>query len=176
MSTGTNDTTRPARKTMPIQVGGELDLAERRGERLVLVRSIPWEMVTGEAIERQSQKNHSQSVEKIAERFGYSACEAVRVISGLGWNDPKLMIPERDAHRILYAMVWLFNRGQRIAEEAAQKSPGNAVTAEVIARTIATELGEAFEALPPGPHFDPEFTQDDFLRAGIAVLALFPSG
>lgn len=55
-------------------------------------------------------------------------------------------------------------------------SPGNAVTAEVIARTIATELGEAFEVLPPGPHFDPEFTQDDFMRAGIAVLALFPSG
>ena len=45
-------------------------------------------------------------------------------------------------------------------------------TEEQIARAIATELGEEFEALPEGPHFEPEFTQDDFLSAARAVLAL----
>lgn len=41
-----------------------------------------------------------------------------------------------------------------------------------VARAIARELGEEFDALPPGPHFDPEFTQDDFLRAAAMAIAL----
>lgn len=103
-------------KTMPIQIGSELDLAERRGERLVLVKSIPLEMISDEACERQSQKNHSQTVERIRERGGFGAGEAIRVMSGLSWDNPELKIPDREAHRILYSMVMMFNRGQRVAE------------------------------------------------------------
>ncbi len=103
-------------KTMPIQVDGELALTERRGERIVLVKSIPWEMISDEHCEKQSQRNHSQTVDRIRQRGGYGAAEAIRVMAGLTWDDPKLSIPSRDAHRILYAMVVLFNRGQRLAE------------------------------------------------------------
>lgn len=104
------------RAEMPIQVYSELALAERRGERLVLVRSIPWAMIADDACERQSQRNHSQSLERIAERRGFGASEAVRVLAGLTWDDPKLSIPNLAAHRILYAMRVMFERGQRVAE------------------------------------------------------------
>jgi hypothetical protein len=107
-------------KRMPIQVGAELDLRTRRGERVCVVRSIPWEMICDEAAERQSEKNHNQSVAGIAKRGGYSACEAICVISCIPW----VKVGGEDeevAHRILYAMHALFNRGQRQAETACEE-------------------------------------------------------
>lgn len=101
---------------MPIQIDSDLALAERRGERIVLVKSIPWEMIGDEACERQSQKNHSQTLDRIRERGGFGAGEAIRIMSSLAWDNPELKIPEREAHRILYSMMVLFNRGQRVAE------------------------------------------------------------
>lgn len=105
-------------KTMPIQVGDKLDLAERRGERLVLVRSIPWEMIGDEACERQSQKNHGQTLDCIRERGGFGAEEAICVMASLHYAIEN-RLTDRDAHRILYSMVVLFNRGQRVAEARA---------------------------------------------------------
>ena len=102
-------------KTMPIQVSGELALRERRGERLVIVRSIPWQMICDESCEKQSQKNHGQTVDKIRDRGGYGASEAISIMAGLPYSDD-MLIPEVQAHRILYAMMVLFNRGQRVAE------------------------------------------------------------
>jgi hypothetical protein len=102
-------------KRMPIQVSGNLDLRERRGERICIVRSIPWQMIADEASERQSQRNHGQSLDHIADRGGFSACEAIAVISCQSWHD----LGEERAHRILYAMHTLYNRGQRVAEERA---------------------------------------------------------
>jgi len=156
MTAPDNDTSRTVRETMPIQVGGELDLSERRGERPVIVRSIPWAMVADETAERQSQKNHSQSVERIAERGGYSAGEAVRVIAGLGWNGGKLCIPEREAHRILYAMVALFNRGQRVAE--ANALPIRALTAAPDLVRAAKDLLACIERNPGGHDYRPYFS------------------
>ncbi len=108
-------------KKMPIQVNGELALAERRGERVVLVRSIPWAMIADDAGERQAQRNHSQTLDHLRDRGGLGACEAIKIIAGLAWtgDDSKVEIPERQAHRMLYAMMVLFNRGQRVAEAAA---------------------------------------------------------
>lgn len=96
---------------MPIQVGDKLDLRERRKERgLCIVRRVPWELFQGEAIERQSQQNHYQSVARIAERGGYSACEALCVIACVPWQS----MDEVLAHRLLYAMHVAFNRGRRL--------------------------------------------------------------
>ena len=93
------------RNEMPIQVGGlgndDLALRERRGEKVLIVRSIPRELIAGEAGERQSQKNHSQTLDRIAERGGFSACEAICVIAGVEYE--KLGSNETN-HRILYAM------------------------------------------------------------------------
>lgn len=107
-----------ARNEMPIQVGNDLDLRERQGERPVIVRSIPWEMIAGEAGERQSQRNHGQTLEEIAKRSGFSACEAICVMASMPW---KAIGTDADAHRILYAMKVLFNRGQRVAEATSAK-------------------------------------------------------
>ena len=99
-------------RKMPIQVGSRLDLRERQGERMVLVRRVPFALFEGEAIERQSQRNHQQSVARIAERGGYSACEALAVIAGLDW-DRVSKVDEEAAHRILYAMHVSYNQGRR---------------------------------------------------------------
>lgn len=108
-------------KEMPIQVGGFLKLSERRGERPVIVRALPWEMVADEATAARCLKNHDQTLERIAERGGFGASEAIRCIAGLGLFDD-VTIPEAQAHRILYAMRVLFNRGQRVAEAKATGS------------------------------------------------------
>lgn len=106
-------------KVMPIQIGGALDLKQRQGARVVVVREIPWTMIEGEASERQAMENHSQSLDELRARAGISACEAIAILSNLPWSD---LGGEEKAHRILYAMHHLFMRGQRIAE-ARQNQP-----------------------------------------------------
>lgn len=99
-------------RKMPIQCSGPLDLRKRRGERVVVVQRLPFALFEGEAYERQSDRNHSQTVERIRERGGYSACEALAVMAGLDW-DRVSKIDEEAAHRILYAMHVTYNRGRR---------------------------------------------------------------
>jgi hypothetical protein len=99
-------------RKMPIQATGELNLRARRGERVVIIKQVPFALFAGEAVERQSQRNHGQTVERIAERGGYSACEALAVIAGLDW-DRVSKLDEEAAHRILYNMHVAYNRGRR---------------------------------------------------------------
>lgn len=98
-------------RLMPIQVGHELAHRRMMGERVIIVERLPWELFEGESIEAQSQKNHGQSVARIAERGGYGACEALAVIACVPWQ--KFCEDEEHAHRILYAMHCIFNRGKR---------------------------------------------------------------
>lgn len=99
---------------MPILVGGAIDLKVRQGKRLVVVREIPWEMIEGDASEKQAMINHDQTLDQLRARCGVSPCEAIAILSNLPWSD--LGGDEERAHRILYAMHHLFQRGQRIAE------------------------------------------------------------
>ena len=47
-------------------------------------RSIPWAMLT--ANEAQAQDNHSQSLERLAERGGLDAAEALAILEGRRWR------------------------------------------------------------------------------------------
>lgn len=108
-------------RKMPIQCGGPLDLRKRRGERVVIAQRVPFALFEGEATERQSARNHDQTVARIAERCGYSACEALAVLAGLEW-DRVSKIDEEAAHRILYAMHVAYNRGRRWGIERQKQS------------------------------------------------------
>ena len=99
-------------RKMPIQAGSELSLRGRRGESVVIVKRLPFAMFEGEAYERQSERNHGQTVARIAERGGYSACEALAVLAGLDWERVSKLDDEA-AHRILYTMHVAYNRGRR---------------------------------------------------------------
>jgi hypothetical protein len=57
--------------------GGTIKRARASGSPYVCV-SLPWEMI--EPHEKQAQKNHSQSLARLAERGGLSADEALRVL------------------------------------------------------------------------------------------------
>lgn len=112
---------------MPIQVGSKLDLRRRRGERVCIVERIPWEMISDERCEQQSQANHGQSISRIAERGGYSAGEAICVIAGIAWQ-PIGDDEDDTAHRILYAMHCLLNRGRMLPLLSGQTAVGEAST------------------------------------------------
>lgn len=105
---------------MPIMTGGDLDLRRRRGERLVIVKSVPLAMFDGMS-ERQSERNHQQTLARIRERGGFDAGEVVAVLSGQSW-DVLGSVTEEAWHRILYAMVVQHNRGKRVAETALRSN------------------------------------------------------
>lgn len=46
--------------------------------------SVPWEKL--EPHEAQAQRNHSQSLKRLAERGGLSACEAIAVLEDRPWH------------------------------------------------------------------------------------------
>jgi len=46
---------------------------------------IPWELIAPH--ERQALLNHDQSLERLAERCGLSACEAIAVLEDRRWSD-----------------------------------------------------------------------------------------
>lgn len=48
------------------------------------LRSIPWRMIEPQA--PQAQDNHDQTLERLAERGGLSACEALAVLDGREWR------------------------------------------------------------------------------------------
>jgi hypothetical protein len=110
-------------RTMRIMVTPEFASRLKRGERLVNVHEIPWAMIMD--CERQSQENHGQSLDKISSRGGFDASEAVAVLSGLSYRALGGM-SEEAAHRVLYSMKVMFNRGQRVAEARSRPLSGTA--------------------------------------------------
>jgi hypothetical protein len=94
---------------MPIQATAEL--RARRGEDVLVLQSLPMALFAGDAIERQSQRNHRQSVAMIAQRGGYSACEALAVLAGVSWVRVS-KIDEELCHRILHTIYVAYKRGR----------------------------------------------------------------
>jgi hypothetical protein len=97
-------------REMPIQLASGDHARIARGERIVRVRSVPWSIFT-QASERQCRENHGQTLEGIANRCGFSACEALAVLACSKWHQ----IDNEFAHRLLYAHVAVFNRGGLLA-------------------------------------------------------------
>lgn len=96
-------------RTMRIMLSSPL--RQRHGEKgpPVCVTEIPWELF-GDHGERASQRNHAQSLDRISERGGFDASEAVCVLTGMTWGQGR-SITEEQAHRILYLMRALYRRG-----------------------------------------------------------------
>jgi len=65
-------------------------------------REIPWALI--QPHERQAQKNHDQTLERLAERGGLSLQEMVAVLDGLGWNLVRKMEDDQAVVRIL--SIW----------------------------------------------------------------------
>lgn len=103
------------RSVMPIQSHNEA-LKPR-------VRSVPWALFGGDLCEHRCQANHGgQTLERIAERMGFSADEALAVICNLPWKANQFG-DEQTCHRVLYMMAARYRTGVldggRIAARAA---------------------------------------------------------
>lgn len=101
-----------ADKTLAI-VASELDRLRAEAERLrgLLTKSYPiqrgpsvpwWVMIPHEA---QSQRNHGQSIKRIAERGGFSPAEAWCVVTGKRWGDVESELDAADLWRAFAARV-----------------------------------------------------------------------
>ena len=64
-----------------------------------MLKSVPWSLLAPH--EKQAQKNHGQTLERLAQRCGLSACEALAVIEGRAWTD----ISDGDAESALAKLV-----------------------------------------------------------------------
>lgn len=72
----------------------------RNGSRKVRFDfSIPWSLIEPHAA--QAQKNHQQTLERLAERGGLDATEALAVLEERGWEPMK----SEDAEAILRGLV-----------------------------------------------------------------------
>lgn len=58
--------------------GGHSTISQVRKSGGLVVVAVPWSML--EPHEAQAQRNHSQSLQRLAERGGLSACEALAVL------------------------------------------------------------------------------------------------
>lgn len=92
---------------------------DQSGPREVRVRRVPMSLFRG--CDEWCQKFHGQSLERIAERGGFDAHEALRVVCNLVHHPAHLS--NDDAHRILYAMVVMYRRGQRSIVEGTDTLP-----------------------------------------------------
>lgn len=105
---------------MRVMISAELDRRVKRGERIAIVRSVPRTIFVS-AHERQSDRNHGQTLEDIRKRGGFSATEMIAVLSCLDWEAVGCL-KEEAAHRILYSMIATHNRGMRVAEQREREA------------------------------------------------------
>lgn len=89
------------------------------GEGEVRVYRVPFVLFRG--CEEWCERFHGQTLERIAERGGFDAREAVRVACNLTHHPSHLS--NDDAHRILYALVVFYRRGQRSIVDGTDKLP-----------------------------------------------------
>lgn len=80
----------PGRTVMPIM--GSLLMSE-----------IPWAMISPH--ERQAQINHGQSLERLAQRGGLGASEAIAIIEGRRWRDVKPCV-ENEVYLVNKVREW----------------------------------------------------------------------
>lgn len=102
---------------MPVLRRSEWQREVARNPRLVDVKSVP-ATVFCDIMERQAQQNHGQSLVGLAGRGGLSPQEMLAVLACSEWR-PYGGLSDEAAHRLLYAVVSIHNRGMRVAERAA---------------------------------------------------------
>lgn len=112
------------RDVMPIQSRNEA-LRPR-------VRSVPWALFGGELCENRCQANHGgQTLDRIAERMGFSADEALAVICNQPWKANQFG-DEQACHRLLYMMAVMYRRGVLEGGKIAATAPDASEAAKLI--------------------------------------------
>lgn len=68
-----------------------------------LLSEIPWGVIAPH--EEQAQRNHGQSLDRLASRGGLAASEAIDIIEGRPWNSAKVCI-ENERYLINLVRAW----------------------------------------------------------------------
>ncbi|UBM12817.1 hypothetical protein [Cupriavidus metallidurans] len=78
-----------------------------------LLSEIPFAMIAPH--EAQAQRNHGQSLERLAQRGGLAACEALDIIEGRRWGSAKPCI-ENERYLITKVRAWLAAKSVEIGK------------------------------------------------------------
>lgn len=110
--------------------------------------SVPWH--TMEPHEAQSQCNHDQSLERIAQRGGFGAAEAWCIVNGLTWReaDKKWTNEEMRKHWLGYAQAINDRESERVKRIAKLEDSLEQILRE---SDIVRVYEAAHEALDHGP-------------------------
>ncbi|MBY0254539.1 MAG: hypothetical protein K2X54_24695, partial [Methylobacterium organophilum] len=153
-------------RTMRIMLSPAMQDLVRVAPRTVIVDHVPWELFEEQSAQATCERNHRQTIERISERGGFDAREAVCVLTGMG-PGAVMLLQEGHAHRILYQMVHLFRRGVLTGgrsmqtvddgskilaglEDALAYAQGDTSRAKLI--TVKDgQIVDAQDAAPPGP-------------------------
>ena len=68
-----------------------------------LLSEIPWAFIAPH--DAQARSNHSQSLERLAQRGGLAACEALDIVEGRKWGSAKPCI-ENETYLINLVRAW----------------------------------------------------------------------
>ena len=79
--------------------------------RCFLVLGVPWAMIEPHA--KQAYSNHSQTLERLAERGGLSPCEAIAILNDQPWRK----MDQNNANAILASKITLWT------EAALERQP-----------------------------------------------------
>lgn len=109
-------------RSFPIM--GLLRLAEQKALKAAgveMTRGIPWVMIAPH--EKQAERNHDQTLVRLAERGGLSACEAVAVLEDRRWT----RLEDAVAYRRLQELVQAWKDSHDGKEADKQAAPAQAV-------------------------------------------------
>ena len=70
----------------------------------VWLKAIPWGLISPH--EDQAQRNHRQTLDRLAQRGGLCPSEAVAIIAGNPWPSASTPAFEESAEHVLIALAW----------------------------------------------------------------------
>ncbi len=85
------------------------DAKRREMERLGAPKDVPFALVAG--CEAQAQRNHGQTLQRLAERGGLSLTELCAVLDGRSWL-PWSPTPESELIAFIHARIRTLNAGE----------------------------------------------------------------
>lgn len=85
-----------------------------------LLKAIPWAMIAPH--EPQAISNHSQSLERLAQRGGLAPCEALDIMEGRRWGSSQAC-DENEQYLLRLIALWFQNQKKTATQSAQGAKP-----------------------------------------------------
>ena len=147
------------------------ELEERRFPVLDAGFSVPWRLVA--PFEAQAERNHNQTLQRLAERGGLDPVELWAVMHRMGWKDRSKLPSQEAAKEWALSLVSIEARAERLIRErdeavaALRRLVG--ASAMLLGRFQRLHDSDVLREVNEQP-------TDDALEQARAILAKYPEG